>query len=99
MQLKFNDTIYKKAISELYSYWEGHTCNWDDCTIDEDYLAKEYENPNPTVSDLQTALENLASEADMRGIAEDEVCDEYDDEGRGEVNLLIYGLEKELEIA
>jgi len=96
MQLKFNDTIYKMAIRELYSYWEGHTCNWDDCTIDENYLAKEYENLNPTKDDFQIALENLANEADMRGIKEDEECDEHDDEGRGEVNLLIRGLEEAL---
>ena len=33
-------------------------------------------------------------EADLRNIEEDEEYSDYDDEGRGEVNLLIKGLEE-----
>ena len=94
MQLQFNDTIYKRAVGEIWGYWDGHTCDRDDCTLSEEYLSKAYDNPNPTSDDIDIALDHRIMEADLRNIEEDETDD--DDEGRGEVNLLIYGLEQEL---
>ena len=92
MQLKFNDTIYKRAVEEIWSYWDGHTCDATDCTLDEKYLSKAYDNANPTSEDIAIALDNLIMEADMRNIEDNEMS--ADDEGRGEVNLLIKGLEE-----
>ena len=92
MQLQFNDTIYKKAIEEVWSYWDGHTCNSNDCTLDVAYLSKAYDNPNPSPEDIEIVQDNLIMEAELRGIEDDEVGD--DEEGRGEVNLLIKALEK-----
>ena len=94
MQLRFNDTIYKRAIGEIWGYWDGHTCDRDDCTLSEEYLSKAYDNPTPTSDDIDIALDHLIMEADLRNIEEDEEYSEYDDEGRGEVNLLIKGLEE-----
>tara|TARA_R100000656_G_scaffold111043_1_gene83018 strand:- start:50 stop:346 length:297 start_codon:yes stop_codon:yes gene_type:complete len=93
MQLQFNDTIYKRAVGEIWGYWEGHTCDSNDCTLNGTYLSKAYNNSNPQSEDMEIVLENLIMEADLRGIDDDEMDD---DEGRGEVNLLIYGLEQEL---
>ena len=93
MQLGFNQTIYKKAVAELWGYWEDHTCKSDDCTLDDAYLSKAYDNPQPTPEDIEIVRDNLIMEAEMRGIGDDEVGD--DEEGRGEVNLLIDALQKE----
>ena len=92
MQLRFNDTIYKRAIGEIWGYWDGHTCDRDDCTLSEEYLSQAYDNPTPTSEDIAIVLDNLIMEAEMRNIGDDETGD--DDEGRGEVNLLIKGLEE-----
>ena len=91
MQLKFNDTIYKKAIEEIWSYWDGHICDYDNCTLNGAYLSKAYNNSNPTPEEMEFVLDNLIMEAELRGIEDDEMGD--DNEGRGEVNLLIRGLE------
>ena len=92
MQLQFNDTIYKRPVEEIWNYWDGHTCDVDDCTLNDTYLSKAYNNPNPTSEDIAIVLDNLIMEAEMRNIGDDETGD--DDEGRGEVNLLIKGLEE-----
>jgi len=94
MQLQFNDTIYKRAIEEVWSYWDGHTCNSSDCTLDNEYLSKAYDNSNPSPEDIEVVQNNLIMEAEMRGIEDDEPYDANDDEGRGEVNVLIRGLEE-----
>jgi len=91
MQLGLGQTIYQKAVAEIWGYWEGHTCKSDVCTLDDAYLSKAYDNPHPTPEDIEIVLDNLIMEADMRGIEDDEVGD--DEEGRGEVNLLIKALE------
>ena len=93
MQLRLDQTIYKKAVAEIWEYWDGHTCKSDDCTLDDAYLSKQYANPNPTPEEIEIAQDNLIMEAELRGIEDDEVGD--DEEGRGEVNLLIKALEKE----
>ena len=92
MQLEFNQNIYQKAVAEVWSYWDGHTCKSNDCTLDGTYLSKQYANPNPTSEEIEIVLDNLIMEAELRGIEDDEVGD--DEEGRDEVNLLIKALEK-----
>jgi len=94
MQFQFNDTIYKRAIEEVWGYWDGHTCHSNECTLDDAYLSKAYDNPHPTPEDIEIVQDNLIMEAEMRGIEDDEPYDANDYEGRGEVNLLIRGLEE-----
>ena len=87
-----NRTIYQRAIGEVNSYWDGHTCGYASCTLDYAYLSRAYTNPNPTPEDIEIALDNLIMEAELRGIEDDETGD--DEEGRGEVNFLIDALQK-----
>ena len=109
-----SDTIYQKAIAELWGYWEGHgqygDCSADpdqkdaygDCILSEAHFAREYKNLNPSEEDIGNALEWLVTEADMRNIDDDESYDpdnpEKDEEGRGYVNYLIEKLQAEVTV-
>ena len=97
MQLSLEQSIYQEAVNEVLGYWEGHTCEYADCTFGEEYLSKAYDNPNPTSEDIGIIVDRLVEIADYRGIEEDEPCDEDDDEGRGFINMLLLGLAETVE--
>ena len=85
-----SDTIYQKAIAELWEYWQGHgeDCSADshlrdaygDCILSEAHFAREYKNLNPSEKDIGIAQEWLEIEAENLLNNYDPDCPEEGDE-------------------
>ena len=100
MQLAFDETIYKRAVDYVWAYFDGHSCGdkdgaiYSECTLNDEYLARAYDNPNPTPEDIDIIQEHLIEMTDYLHIEEDAPYDP-EDKWPYEINLIIKLLESE----
>ena len=93
MQLAFDETIYKRAVDYVWEYFDGHSCGESECTLSDEYLARAYDNPNPTPVDIDIIQEHLIEITDYLHIEEDAPYDP-EDKRPYEINLIIKLLEQ-----
>ena len=95
MRLAFDETIYKRAVDYVWAYFDGHSCGeegYSECTLNDEYLARAYDNPNPTPEDIDIIQEHLIEITDYLHIEEDAPYDP-EDKWPYEINLIIKLLE------